>query len=69
MEHHEVSQFRRGERGEWLFVSGETSNRAAVQSPQASALQAASRSAPKVGRNDPCPCGSSRKYKMCCGGR
>ncbi|HXV36426.1 MAG TPA: preprotein translocase subunit SecA, partial [Myxococcota bacterium] len=23
--------------------------------------------APKVGRNDPCPCGSGRKYKKCCG--
>jgi hypothetical protein len=23
--------------------------------------------APKVGRNDPCPCGSGRKYKHCCG--
>jgi uncharacterized protein len=22
---------------------------------------------PKVGRNDPCPCGSGRKYKRCCG--
>ena len=22
--------------------------------------------APKVGRNDPCPCGSGRKYKQCC---
>ncbi|MBQ7265107.1 MAG: SEC-C domain-containing protein [Firmicutes bacterium] len=22
---------------------------------------------PKVGRNDPCPCGSGKKYKMCCG--
>ena len=21
----------------------------------------------KVGRNDPCPCGSGRKYKRCCG--
>ena len=21
----------------------------------------------KVGRNDPCPCGSGRKYKNCCG--
>ena len=21
----------------------------------------------KVGRNEPCPCGSGRKYKMCCG--
>lgn len=25
------------------------------------------RPAPKVGRNDPCPCGSGRKYKRCCG--
>ncbi len=24
------------------------------------------RSAPKVGRNDPCPCGSGKKYKQCC---
>ena len=23
--------------------------------------------APKSGRNDPCPCGSGRKYKQCCG--
>jgi preprotein translocase subunit SecA len=22
---------------------------------------------PKVGRNDPCPCGSGKKYKRCCG--
>jgi preprotein translocase subunit SecA len=21
----------------------------------------------KVGRNDPCPCGSGKKYKKCCG--
>jgi uncharacterized protein len=26
------------------------------------------RSIPKIGRNDPCPCGSSKKYKRCCGG-
>lgn len=25
------------------------------------------RNAPKVGRNDPCPCGSGKKYKNCCG--
>jgi preprotein translocase subunit SecA len=25
------------------------------------------RSQPKVGRNDPCPCGSGKKYKHCCG--
>jgi len=27
------------------------------------------REAPKVGRNDPCPCGSGKKYKKCCGRR
>jgi uncharacterized protein len=25
------------------------------------------RETPKIGRNDPCPCGSGRKYKACCG--
>ena len=25
------------------------------------------RKAAKVGRNDPCPCGSGKKYKKCCG--
>ena len=25
------------------------------------------RSQPKIGRNDPCPCGSGKKYKNCCG--
>jgi len=27
------------------------------------------REGPKVGRNDPCPCGSGKKYKKCCGAR
>jgi preprotein translocase subunit SecA len=27
------------------------------------------RDQPKVGRNDPCPCGSGKKYKKCCGRR
>jgi preprotein translocase subunit SecA len=26
----------------------------------------AARSGQKVGRNDPCPCGSGKKYKKCC---
>lgn len=29
--------------------------------------QTVRREAPKVGRNDPCPCGSGKKYKHCCG--
>ncbi len=27
------------------------------------------RTQPKVGRNDPCPCGSGKKYKQCCGAK
>jgi tetratricopeptide (TPR) repeat protein len=33
-------------------------------SPEAQTVQ---RSGPKVGRNEPCPCGSGKKYKRCCG--
>lgn len=29
--------------------------------------QTVRRDTPKVGRNDPCPCGSGKKYKHCCG--
>ncbi|MFY9327767.1 MAG: SEC-C metal-binding domain-containing protein [Georgfuchsia sp.] len=25
------------------------------------------RGGPKIGRNDPCPCGSGKKFKKCCG--
>ncbi|MGF6769597.1 uncharacterized protein P3T18_002067 [Paraburkholderia sp. GAS199] len=32
-----------------------------------SASSAAQRTEPKVGRNDPCPCGSGKKFKKCCG--
>jgi hypothetical protein len=31
------------------------------------ASQTYMRESPKVGRNDPCPCGSGKKYKKCCG--
>lgn len=29
--------------------------------------QAGEKSTPKIGRNDPCPCGSGKKFKKCCG--
>ena len=36
--------------------------------PRAGApIGAPQKAAPKVGRNDPCPCGSGKKYKKCCG--
>ena len=53
--HHEVSNFRR-ENGRWLYRDG-------VVKPQKEGMPAG-----KVGRNDPCPCGSGRKFKKCCGG-
>ncbi len=33
----------------------------------AAAVKPVVRALPKVGRNDPCPCGSGKKYKKCCG--
>ncbi len=35
--------------------------------PQRYAVATIRRAAPKVGRNDPCPCGSGRKFKICHG--
>ncbi len=54
-QHHEFSLFRR-EGGRWYYVDGKLP-----------APQTMKRESPKVGRNDPCPCGSGRKYKKCCG--
>ncbi len=53
-EHHERSTFRK-EGGTWYFVDG----KAMPQRPV--------RTTPKAGRNDPCPCGSGKKFKKCCG--
>ncbi len=62
IEHREVSQFGRDEEGAWRFVEGDT--RAVVVDQKSSA---SARSATNVGRNDPCPCGSGKKFKLCCG--
>jgi len=53
--HHERAEFRRKD-GVWYFFDGKMVGISQVR-----------RSAPKVGRNDPCPCGSGRKFKKCCG--
>ena len=37
------------------------------QKQQAGPARPVHRQVPKVGRNDPCPCGSGKKYKNCCG--
>ena len=43
------------------------SDPSAVAPSQAPPPQPMTRMEPKVGRNDPCPCGSGKKYKQCCG--
>ncbi len=41
--------------------------KAVTNAPDAAVRRPQQREEPKVGRNDPCPCGSGRKYKKCCG--
>ena len=41
--------------------------RKAGTTPQAMRVETVRRDGPKVGRNDPCTCGSGKKYKLCCG--
>lgn len=53
--HHELASFVKVD-GEWVFDDGDP-----VLPKQVV------RSMPKVGRNDPCPCNSGKKYKKCCG--
>lgn len=52
---HEKSEFAQID-GVWFYARAVRTGPAPVKS-----------SAPKVGRNDPCPCGSGKKYKHCCG--
>jgi SEC-C motif-containing protein len=54
-EHHEVSLFRKID-GKWLYSGGKEAGVVQVK-----------RDTPKTGRNEPCPCGSGKKYKKCCG--
>lgn len=54
----------RTERAERVQVAKPTSVGFADGKPAAPRRPAASK---KVGRNDPCPCGSGKKYKKCCG--
>ncbi len=54
VEHHEIAEFVRKD-GLWYFRDGNPPK--PVQSI---------RNGPKIGRNDPCPCGSGKKFKKCC---
>ena len=53
--HHELAEFRKSD-GIWYFFDGKMIGPGQF-----------TRETPKVGRNDPCPCGSGKKYKKCCG--
>lgn len=52
--HHERAIFRR-ENGRWIYEDGEVNPKSPPVRVQ------------KVGRNEPCPCGSGKKFKKCCG--
>ena len=55
LEHHELAEFRKTY-DIWYFYDGKMVAPGQFQ-----------RETPKVGRNDPCPCGSGKKFKKCCG--
>ncbi len=58
-------------RADWLYelpqweaiYDGETRKRLYLEQKKSGTVI----KGPKVGRNDPCPCGSGKKYKKCCG--
>ena len=65
--HEDVSAF--GPAAE-VAVEGRRRREQAEQNQVSEAIEALTpitRETPKVGRNDPCPCGSGKKYKKCCG--
>jgi SEC-C motif domain protein len=69
LEHHEVSDFRKDDKGRWLFVDGDSHVHQEGQGHHHHHKQeTVVREGPKIGRNDPCTCGSGKKYKKCCGG-
>ncbi len=55
----------RASKAEVAGLGGE--RREAQQSPTSGPPVTVRRQTPKIGRNDPCPCGSGKKYKKCCG--
>jgi SEC-C motif-containing protein len=58
----ERSRFRQ-KKGRWYYVDG----RQDAPGPAGRDADPAAGQAPSAGRNEPCPCGSGRKYKRCCG--
>lgn len=50
---------------QWLDILGEDKIQEITKKYKQS--KTVRRESPKIGRNDPCPCGSGKKYKHCCG--
>lgn len=50
-----------------IMAGGEMPDEAQIPERERRKPEPVRREAPKVGRNDPCPCGSGKKYKHCCG--
>ena len=69
LDHHETAQFRKGDNGQWLFIDGDSHTHKAGEGHQHHHEKPATvvRELPKIGRNDPCVCGSGKKYKKCHG--
>ncbi len=65
LEHHEVSTFRKN-KGKWVFVDGDAHTHKEGEPHHHHKQETVVRDSPKIGRNDPCPCGSGKKYKKCC---
>ncbi|HXG68691.1 MAG TPA: preprotein translocase subunit SecA [Blastocatellia bacterium] len=55
---------RRQRRGRLAFTKANETAFAAGEEEQAKPIR---NKGPRIGRNDPCPCGSGKKYKKCCG--
>ena len=62
----EQLQQRRRSRPTSMMFTGPNQG-AAAAGEEAGKIKTVTRSQPKIGRNDPCPCGSGKKYKKCCG--
>jgi SEC-C motif domain protein len=66
---HEVAEFRKEKDGHWVYVDGDAHTHPANENVEESHSKPETfvRTEAKVGRNDPCSCGSGKKFKKCCG--
>ena len=65
--HPEVQSFKKPQEESSVIRDPHFGAPSIATSPPGSISKPVPLSHPKVGRNDPCPCGSGKKYKKCCG--